>query len=110
MAISIIEPREHLGRGLAYSAADADHRLNAPLEGHVIDLDRLKVHVPSVVYDLPAGGRRMRQLADGYVATIVSGKVTYRTPKKGRKANTVTTACTCARGSGWCHGDGRYAL
>ena len=40
MAISIIEPREHLGRGLAYSAADADHRLNAPLEGHVIDLDR----------------------------------------------------------------------
>ena len=45
---------------------------------NVIDLDRLKVHVPSVVYDLPAGGRRMRQLADGYVATIVSGKVTYR--------------------------------
>jgi uncharacterized NAD(P)/FAD-binding protein YdhS len=40
VAISIIEPREHLGRGLAYSAADADHRLNAPLEGHVIDLDR----------------------------------------------------------------------
>lgn len=45
---------------------------------NVIDLSRLKVHVPSVVYDLPAGGRRMRQLADGYVATIVSGKVTYR--------------------------------
>jgi N-acyl-D-aspartate/D-glutamate deacylase len=45
---------------------------------NLIDLDRLKVHVPSVVYDLPAGGRRMRQLADGYVATIVSGKVTYR--------------------------------
>jgi uncharacterized NAD(P)/FAD-binding protein YdhS len=40
VAISIIEPREHLGRGLAYSAADADHRLNAPLEGHVIDPDR----------------------------------------------------------------------
>ncbi len=45
---------------------------------NIIDLARLKVHVPSVVYDLPAGGRRMRQLADGYVATIVSGKVTYR--------------------------------
>ncbi|HPA90574.1 MAG TPA: amidohydrolase family protein [Quisquiliibacterium sp.] len=45
---------------------------------NVIDLDRLKVHVPHVVHDLPAGGRRMRQLADGYVATIVSGKVTYR--------------------------------
>jgi N-acyl-D-amino-acid deacylase len=45
---------------------------------NVIDLDRLKVHVPHVVHDLPAGGRRMRQLADGYVATVVSGKVTYR--------------------------------
>lgn len=45
---------------------------------NVIDLARLKVHVPTVAYDLPAGGRRLRQLADGYVATIVSGQVTYR--------------------------------
>lgn len=45
---------------------------------NVIHLDRLKVHVPTVAYDLPAGGRRLRQLADGYVATIVSGQVTYR--------------------------------
>jgi N-acyl-D-aspartate/D-glutamate deacylase len=45
---------------------------------NLIDFDRLKVHVPTVVHDLPAGGRRMRQLADGYVATIVSGQVTYR--------------------------------
>lgn len=45
---------------------------------NLIDLPRLKVHVPTVIHDLPAGGRRMRQLADGYVATIVSGKVTYR--------------------------------
>jgi N-acyl-D-aspartate/D-glutamate deacylase len=45
---------------------------------NLIDLPRLKVHVPTVAHDLPAGGRRMRQLADGYVATIVSGTVTYR--------------------------------
>ena len=45
---------------------------------NLIDLDRLKLHVPTVVHDLPAGGRRMSQLADGYVATIVSGRVTYR--------------------------------
>lgn len=45
---------------------------------NLIDLDRLKLHVPEVTYDLPAGGRRMRQLAEGYVATIVSGVVTYR--------------------------------
>lgn len=45
---------------------------------NLIDFDRLKVHVPTVAHDLPAGGRRMHQLADGYVATIVSGTVTYR--------------------------------
>jgi N-acyl-D-aspartate/D-glutamate deacylase len=31
-----------------------------------------------VEHDLPAGGRRLHQRADGYVATIVSGTVTYR--------------------------------
>lgn len=45
---------------------------------NVIDLEGLDLHVPTVAYDLPAGGKRMSQTADGYVATIVSGKVTYR--------------------------------
>ena len=45
---------------------------------NLIDLARLQVHVPTVVHDLPAGGRRMHQRATGYVATIVSGTVTYR--------------------------------
>jgi N-acyl-D-aspartate/D-glutamate deacylase len=45
---------------------------------NVIDLAALQLHVPTVVHDRPAGGRRLRQLADGYVATIVSGVVTYR--------------------------------
>ena len=31
-----------------------------------------------MAYDLPAGGRRLIQKADGYVATIVAGQVTYR--------------------------------
>ena len=31
-----------------------------------------------VAYDLPAGGRRLVQRADGYVATIVAGQITYR--------------------------------
>ena len=30
---------------------------------------------PVVVSDLPAGGRRLDQTADGYVATVVSGEV-----------------------------------
>ncbi|GAA4405108.1 N-acyl-D-amino-acid deacylase family protein [Quisquiliibacterium transsilvanicum] len=45
---------------------------------NLIDLERLRLHVPTVRHDLPAGGRRMYQGADGYVATIVSGMVTYR--------------------------------
>ncbi len=45
---------------------------------NVIDFDRLKLQVPFVRNDLPAGGRRMHQLAEGYVASIVSGDVTYR--------------------------------
>lgn len=45
---------------------------------NIIDYDRLHLHAPRVMFDLPAGGRRMVQDADGYVATIVSGEVTYR--------------------------------
>ncbi len=44
---------------------------------NVIDLDALRLHVPRVAYDLPAGGKRMQQSSSGYVATIVSGVVTY---------------------------------
>ena len=45
---------------------------------NVIDLDRLKVSAPHPVHNLPGGGRRLEQKAEGYVATIVSGDVTYR--------------------------------
>jgi len=42
---------------------------------NVIDHAALTLHRPVVTYDLPAGGRRLDQTADGYVATIVSGEV-----------------------------------
>jgi N-acyl-D-aspartate/D-glutamate deacylase len=42
---------------------------------NVIDLDRLQLHRPELVRDLPAGGRRLMQRADGYRATLVSGEV-----------------------------------
>jgi N-acyl-D-amino-acid deacylase len=45
---------------------------------NVVDVERLRLHAPRVAYDLPAGGRRLTQRADGYVATLVSGEVTYR--------------------------------
>ncbi|HUM00560.1 MAG TPA: amidohydrolase family protein, partial [Mycobacterium sp.] len=42
---------------------------------NVIDHGGLRLHRPVITYDLPAGGRRLDQAADGYVATIVSGEV-----------------------------------
>ncbi len=45
---------------------------------NVIDHGRLNLRAPQVVYDLPAGGRRLMQRADGYVATILSGEIVSR--------------------------------
>jgi N-acyl-D-aspartate/D-glutamate deacylase len=45
---------------------------------NVIDYDALKLHRPYVVHDLPAGGKRLLQKADGYTATIKAGVVTFR--------------------------------
>ncbi|WP_123027029.1 N-acyl-D-amino-acid deacylase family protein [Mycolicibacterium stellerae] len=42
---------------------------------NIIDHDAMRLHKPTVRYDLPARGRRLDQTADGYVATIVSGEV-----------------------------------
>ncbi len=45
---------------------------------NVIDLDALALDRPGMLYDLPAGGRRLMQRARGYEATVVAGAVTYR--------------------------------
>jgi N-acyl-D-amino-acid deacylase len=42
---------------------------------NVIDHAALRLHKPVISYDLPAGGRRLDQTAEGYVATVVSGQV-----------------------------------
>ncbi|MFV8819515.1 N-acyl-D-amino-acid deacylase family protein [Haliea sp. E17] len=48
---------------------------------NVIDMNSLRLYAPRTAFDLPAGGRRLAQQADGYDATIVSGEVTYRNGK-----------------------------
>ena len=53
-------------------------RLGYKADVNVIDMAALRLHAPEIAHDLPAGGRRLKQRADGYVATIVSGVVTYR--------------------------------
>ncbi len=42
---------------------------------NIIDLNALKLLRPELQRDLPAGGRRLMQRAEGYRATIVSGEV-----------------------------------
>ncbi|SFS09419.1 N-acyl-D-amino-acid deacylase family protein [Sphingomonas jatrophae] len=77
-------PLAEVVRGLTARPAEAvqlnDRGLIAPgrrADLNVIDLERLRLHAPRVRYDLPAGGRRLVQEADGYRATIVAG-VTVR--------------------------------
>jgi N-acyl-D-amino-acid deacylase len=48
---------------------------------NVIDLDRLRILAPEMVFDLPAEGRRMIQRAEGYRATVVNGVVTFENGK-----------------------------
>jgi N-acyl-D-aspartate/D-glutamate deacylase len=44
---------------------------------NVVDFDGLRLHKPEIVHDLPAGGRRLLQRADGWVHTLVAGRETY---------------------------------
>ena len=44
---------------------------------NIIDLDRIKLGKPWLAFDLPAGGKRLLQKADGYDFTIKSGQVTF---------------------------------
>jgi N-acyl-D-aspartate/D-glutamate deacylase len=42
---------------------------------NVLDVDALNPHPVEIVYDLPAGAKRVIQRADGFVTTIVAGEV-----------------------------------
>ncbi len=45
---------------------------------NLIDFDNLKLPAPYSAFDFPAGGQRLLQKAEGYVATIKRGQVTFR--------------------------------
>ena len=42
---------------------------------NIIDYDGLKLTKPELKRDLPAGGKRFVQRANGYLATIVAGEI-----------------------------------
>jgi N-acyl-D-amino-acid deacylase len=44
----------------------------------IFDPDRIGPQMPELVYDLPAGARRLKQKADGLLATIVNGQMLLR--------------------------------
>jgi len=48
---------------------------------NIIDLAKLRLHTPKVIYDLPGGGKRLTQETEGYVLSIVKGVPTYREGK-----------------------------
>jgi N-acyl-D-aspartate/D-glutamate deacylase len=67
-------------RATAEAVGLKDRGLIAPgykADINVIDYDRLTPRPPRFVNDLPAGGRRVLQDADGYLHTIVSGIEVY---------------------------------
>jgi N-acyl-D-aspartate/D-glutamate deacylase len=81
-------PRIEMARAVQMLTADtADYlglgdrgRIRPGLKAdlNIIDPKRLRVHAPYLVQDLPAGGQRLLQKAEGYRATIVSGEVVVR--------------------------------
>ena len=44
---------------------------------NLIDFDKLRLEPPQMVYDLPAGGKRLIQKAEGYLWTMCAGEITY---------------------------------
>lgn len=72
---------EMLSRKAALAIGLGDRGLLQPgykADINVIDLAGMNLPLPHIEHDLPAGGRRLNQLAKGYDATIVSGAVIRR--------------------------------
>jgi N-acyl-D-aspartate/D-glutamate deacylase len=70
---------------------------------NLIDFDAVRPRRPEIRHDLPAGGRRLVQQADGYVATIAAGQVTYENgapagPLPGRLVRGARRAPAAANG------------
>ena len=73
-----------LARDPAIALGFKDRGLLAPgykADLNVIDYDRLALHAPEIKFDLPAGGRRLNQTAEGFDLTMVAGQVSYRSGK-----------------------------
>src|ERR1700730_11825599 len=75
-----LPPLEHLVKRQTSEPADffglSDRGRLVPglrADVNIIDFDRLRLHKPELVHDMPAGGRRFVQRVDGYEATLAAG-------------------------------------
>jgi N-acyl-D-aspartate/D-glutamate deacylase len=92
-----------LGGAAAHRRAGAPDRARRPRPAgagykadiNVIDLDNLRVAAPHPVHNLPGGGRRLEQKAEGYRATIAAA----RSP-------TATASSPARYRAGWCAAPG----
>ncbi len=85
--LSLPEAVRALSRETACAVRLNDRGIVAPgyrADINVIDYDRLQVGRPRVIDDLPAGGRRLMQDAEGFVTTIVGG---VRIANEGKPLN-----------------------
>ena len=70
----------HQCRATAEAVGLLDRGIVAPgykADLNVIDFENLHSRRPVISHDLPAGGKRLLQPADGYLHTVVSGRETY---------------------------------
>ena len=80
-------PRLRLEDAVKLQSADTAHAYGLSDRGtievgkkadlNLIDLDALAIGAPEMIFDLPAGGRRIVQRATGYCMTMKDGLVTY---------------------------------
>jgi N-acyl-D-amino-acid deacylase len=74
-------------------------RLAAGLRADInlIDFDRLRLRLPELVHDMPAGGRRFVQRVEGYEATLVAGTPIF---ERGEHTGAMPGRLVRAGGSG----------
>ena len=79
LPLEFLVRKQTLGNALSYGLRDRGALLpGMRADINVIDFEKLRVRKPEIVYDLPAGGRRLIQRADGYRHTFVAGVETLR--------------------------------
>lgn len=79
LPLEFVVRKQTMDTALAYGLTDRG--VVAPgkrADLNLIDFDRLRVRAPEVLYDLPAGGKRLVQRAEGYRHTFCAGVETVR--------------------------------